>query len=140
MKVVWIKFYKTRRSVIHICDNIFFTLLPKGKESLPFGIIGTICNCRTMQGLAVGKNPNFLRKSEMGDSPEKVSIRISNTYSPLCQHNLHRCKRSCLIRKDELSDNQSSAVSTGCQDVTCCQQTGGKLLMGDCECKLLANY
>ena len=103
MKVVWIKFYKTRRSVIHICDNIFVTLLPKGKGSPPFGIFGKTCNCpTTRQGLAVGKNPKFLRKSKMGDSPEKVSVRISNTYSLLCQLELDQVHLACRTQFGDL--------------------------------------
>ena len=69
----WIKFYKTRRSVVYISANIFFTLLPKGKRSSPFRIFGKSCICPKQAGFGCWKKFQLFPKSEVGDSPEKVS-------------------------------------------------------------------
>ena len=85
----WIKFYITRRSVVYISANIFFTLLPKGKRSSPLRSSVKVVFVPSRQGLAVGKNSNFFPKIRNGGLPWKsISKNFKHLLSPLSAGNM----------------------------------------------------
>ena len=85
----WIKFYKTRRSVVYICVNIFFTLLPKGKRSSPFRIFGKSCICPKQAGFGCWKKFQLFPKIRNGGLPRKsISKNFKHLLSPLSAGNM----------------------------------------------------